>query len=527
MGCLTQQGVEIKAQSERKNKIIEPKNEEIKNSTSKNNHDNDNKENKSQDKKSEKEIEIKNVQNNKNDMIKNDPFNPLDDKHENNKSKGNKSGDGNKNPFDEVEENKSDINIKNPLDEVEEDKSDDGKINPFDEVEEIESDKELNENEKSKYQMQLNIKFNENTKISSVTKLSDEKIALLLRDDKEIMIYSLKTGKLCYNFKEEKVIYRIKELKDKRIAVLFDLENKNELKIYSLENENLIIKINHEYIGHFVELKNNDLMFHSTKEIFFYKLKKDHNYELYQTIDESNQEINKTKKREFLFFEFNDNKDEYKYNINNVYEISNGNLVSCNTYGIKIYKKDLNGQYQLTFSHQMGEEPNKLIEINNNILIIYGNIVNSLSPTFFSEYISLNKYDIENQKMTLLSSDDYTDRHLKGIIFGFKYLYHKNFLFIGFCRKLIVLDLNKNGELIGEYSVDDDKNSVTNINEFLFNIGDDNFLIKDHNDKYKLLRYKNNKFEFIKYFRYEILLKIDDDNFLIKAHNDEYKLFRY
>ena len=166
---------------------------------------------------------------------------------------------------------------------------------------------------------------------------------------------------MCFTFKEKEEIYSIKELKDKRIAILF--WSGKGIKIYSLENENLISKINQEYITHFIELKNNDLMIHSTNEIFLYKLNKDYSYELYQTIDESNQEINKTKDQEYLFFAFDDNKNEDKYNISNVYEIRNGDLVSCNTYGIKIYKKDLDGQYKLLIAHQINEEANHLIEI--------------------------------------------------------------------------------------------------------------------------------------------------------------------
>ena len=433
-------------------------------------------------------------------MIKNDSFKSLDYKSESNKSKENKYDDENKNSIEKEEEVKSDIDIINPLDEegeVEEDIS-------YDEIppDEIESDKEVNENEKSKYQKQLIINFEKNDEIITVTKLSDEKIVVMLSNRKEIRIYSLKTGKLCFTTQEEEKIYCVEELRDNRIAILFT--KGNELKIYSLEDKKLIIKTNIGYIGHFVELKNKDLMIHSITKIFFYKLKIDHDYELYQTINESNQEINKTKERTKFFFKFNKrNKD--KYCINNVYEISNGNIVSCNKYGIKIYKKDMNGQYQLSIFHPIEEEAHNLLEINNNICIVYGKIYTSPSPTFFSESYALYKIDIENQKMTQICKDQYSTKGgLKGIILGFEYLYHKNFLFIGLCRTLVVLDLNKNGEIIGEYFSDKDKDIPTNIHQFLFNSDDDEFLILAHNRRYKLLRYKNNKFEFVEYFPFQI-----------------------
>ena len=324
---------------------------------------------------------------------------------------------------------------------------------------------------------------------------------------------------MCFIFKEEKNINSFKELKDKRIVFNFG----NQLKIYSLEKGNSITIINQTEIKKFLELKNNDLIIYSWSEIFCYKLKKDYNYELYQTIDESNQEINKTKKREIFKFNYFSNNDIYY--IINVYELSNGDLVSCNTYGIKIYKKDINGQYKFSIFQQIDEDARYLLEINNNILIIYGDLDDSPSTTLFSEIYSLYKYDIENQKLIELCKNHYSDRNgsLKGIISGFEYLYHKNYLFIGLCRRLLVFDLNINGELIANYFVDKGKNSTTNIREFLFNFDDDDFLIKDHDHKYKLLRFNNNKFEFVNYFPFQItddILKYDNNKFIIYSENE-------
>ena len=131
-----------------------------------------------------------------------------------------------------------------------------------------------------------------------------------------------------------------------------------------------------------------------------------------------------------------------------------------------------------------------------------------------------------NQKMTLLCSDNYSDEkgRLDGLIFGFECLIHKNFVFVGLITKFVVLDLNKNGELIGEYFVDISENSITNIDELLLDFDDDELLIKDHNKKCKLLRYKNNDFEFVGYFPFYIskngLLKLNDNKFIIYSGNE-------
>ena len=173
---------------------------------------------------------------------------------------------------------------------------------------------------------------------------------------------------------------------------------------------------------------------------------------------------------------------------------------------------------------QIEEAADYLLEINNNILIIYGSLDDSPSSSYFSEIYSLYKYDIENQKMTKLCDDVYSDKkgHFDRIYLGFEYLYHKNFLFIGFCSSLIALDLNKNGEIIANFCINEDKNSPTNIYKFLFNFDDDNFLIKDNDDKYKLLRFKNNKFEFVKYFPFNInqFLKLNNNKFITYSNNE-------
>ena len=220
MGCCTQQGVEIKAQSGPKSKLINSKNKEIKIYGSNNNNIN-NKENKNDDENKNpldeaEEVESYDLKKNSKEELKEvksdkDIKNPLDDVEEV------KSEFIIKTPYDKLKENKSDKDIKNPLDEAEEVKSEFIVKNPLDKEakknieiplnkEEIESDKEVNEKEKSKYPIQLNIKFEKNAGIRDVTELSDEKIAVILKDAKELRIYSLKDGKLCNTFKEKENI---------------------------------------------------------------------------------------------------------------------------------------------------------------------------------------------------------------------------------------------------------------------------------------------------------------------------------
>ena len=58
----------------------------------------------------------------------------------------------------------------------------------------------------------------------------------------------------------------------------------------------------------------------------------------------------------------------------------------------------------------------------------------------------------------------------------------------------------------------------------MLDFDDDELLIKDHNKKCKLLRYKNNDFEFVGYFPFYIsekgLLKLNDNKFIIYSGNE-------
>ena len=82
------------------------------------------------------------------------------------------------------------------------------------------------------------------------------------------------------NFNSEKKgfkIYDVCELTGKRIAVLD--KRGIEVRIFSLKTGSIITKINKEGLEKIVELKNKDLILNSDKEIYFYKLLPNKNYE--------------------------------------------------------------------------------------------------------------------------------------------------------------------------------------------------------------------------------------------------------
>ena len=219
------------------------------------------------------------------------------------------------------------------------------------------------------------------------------------------------------NFEEkDNQIYSVYELSERRIAVLD--RYLTDVKIYSLKTGNIINKINKENIEKIIELKNKDIVLNSSHEIYIYKLLPNKKYELYQTINELNKGTR-----------FHEEKFEY-YNINSVYEMMSGDLVSCNSFGLKIYKKEENGLYKISIMKELGEEAKNVIEIKNNILIIFHIFCKSVSRTFHYYVFKIFKFDIENHELTKINEDSMNDRHYgSGVPYISYLLYNNKYLF--------------------------------------------------------------------------------------------------
>ena len=197
-----------------------------------------------------------------------------------------------------------------------------------------------NEFRNPKLQKEFSINFDDNTDIYDVQELSNKRII-----SNRTKIYSLKTGKLINEISHNKCENKLKELQNNdfvtyssRKIYIYKLAKNNNYELYQtiqIIEENKYDKL----IDGIIELKNNDLLIYSSRKIYIYKLAKNNNYELYQTIDEYKQGT--YKKKEKPQEEWSEGIDHFtkSYEINSIYELMNGNLISCNSYGIKIYKK--------------------------------------------------------------------------------------------------------------------------------------------------------------------------------------------
>lgn len=161
-------------------------------------------------------------------------------------------------------------------------------------------------------------------------------------------------------------IRSVKELSKDCIGILF---NNNSFSIY---NSNTFKKLNEiincskdNYIIGFIILENLDLVFWTDEKICFYNLS-EKKYVKYQEIDESIQE-KKDDVNEFFYFRYSraGNKEKENYKINSICQIKNGNLVSCNSFGIKIYSKE-NDKYVLKSKKYKNDGFKNTIEIELN-----------------------------------------------------------------------------------------------------------------------------------------------------------------
>ena len=225
------------------------------------------------------------------------------------------------------------------------------------------------------------------------------------------------------NFNDKKII-TIKVLSKTRIGILFVnllsiYSSKTFKKINEIKLDNTLFKNSekdeknsdneNEEVIDFIKLKYLYLVLWTTKAtILFYNLSDcDSNYSLSQTIKENIQKEEEEEEEEKYFHMerfYSNNKDDY--NINSIYQLSNGNIVSCNTNGIKIYSKK-NDKYELELSCPLDIEVMNAIEIKINQLILFqynfisrGHCSRSYHCTLT---YSVSLYDIENKKSKNLS----------------------------------------------------------------------------------------------------------------------------
>ena len=475
MGCYCQKSAKDTSETEEKTDLIQPENKTLKNSISKD------------IKKIEIDVDITN-NNRNNKMI----TGSLIDKWKNQNSKKNK--------------NKQFIKIKEILSEPE---INELNISPEKEVYE----KKLYFSDKVKEE-----DFNdiiESFDFEEIEDISEEDDEYLNSEDKQegisndqITIMAKLEKKFCINLPKKNDINKIYEFSNKRIAVC-DRKGK-KIKIYSLKTGKFITEIESENITGVTELKNSDLIIYSSTKIYFYKLLQNNHYELYKSIDENKQGTLKNE-------EYDD------FCLYSVHELMNGNLLSCNSYGIKIYKKNSDEYYKLSFIKRIDNSIRNAVEIKKNLLFLFGYHEGSLISSFRECKLTIYKYDIEENVLTELNNRYINDEvGIMGFLDYVNYVINNNYLIIRFKYNLDIYDINQDGKLIDTFRKKFSGEIICN--EIICNFDENKIVVRTYDGIYKILRYENKSFHGFKIFPFahkltKGIIKLKDNNFIIYSKN--------
>ena len=328
------------------------------------------------------------------------------------------------------------------------------------------------------FNLQLILKINFPQSFSGIHKLRKKKIGILYEDS--LLIYSSN------NFS------KINHIEMDRNEILKFLDIKKVKDYY--DNYYTSPEFND-----FIEMKDSDLVLCAYKMILFYKLY-GKEYKLNQVIGRN-------------------------YEINSLYELSNGNLVSCGSFGMEIYYKiKVTNEYILLSKHNISEKYEyhfgykmlgvlKIIEIKLNELIIlkrYCKLRRCSRDSSFSDY-SISIYNIDNKNEKILTSLHVSDDFI-GITY-MNYLIKNEYLFVRYGYKLDIYNIKNNVKLINKSNKTFETKEVEfegifgpirrkviqskkefNI-VFLSNF-DDFIFVKDINDIIKIYTFRNNRLKF-------------------------------
>ena len=337
----------------------------------------------------------------------------------------------------------------------------------------------------------LNQNKNKNKNIIDIKEISKNYIGILL-DNNSFSIYNTKT----FN--------KINEIK-------FNVPKSEEKN-----NNNYYRENDEEIVYNFIVLKNSDLVFWTIKRIFFYKLSGNENeYVLYKTMEET---YENSQKEDFDFYFGRNYSNLDEPIINSVYELKNGNLITCISTCMKIYTKK-NENYTFLSKIDTDTEIKKVFEVKPNQIILMQKNYEAgghCSQTYYCIHtFSLSLYDIEKNLLTKLNKfEERVSLKYNDISFfnNDKYLFIKygGFKFDIFDINQNMQSINSNNEIIQLKTIEEiygffRKRTFNVIIEelnirFLCNYNNDLFFAKDLNGNIKLYKFKGKSFEFYQDF---------------------------
>jgi len=320
---------------------------------------------------------------------------------------------------------------------------------------------------------------------------------------------------------------KIKEIGGGRILILFGkffviLDLKTNKQICSIKGtfekeKSFESRYYDNMFEDFIELKNKNLILWSSGKIFYYKNCGHNNYELSQVINELKQQINDTKLCQIGRVTI--------YDLHNIIELENKNLISCNSIGLKIYNF-IDNEYKLIKVIRMDIDVENVFQINdNNFLIMHHYTYHSgtCTPCTYHKF-GLSLFDKNINKITnkiFYQETDEDDWGNSNYRFNY-FLLGDNFIYqtCDFPYKLENEKLDKKEKKVlslnyNLYNIKDGKNIMNLKTSFcLISLFKDNLIFAQDYESLNLCNFEKNIFTSI--YRFDF----NDSNLCILKNND-------
>jgi len=234
-----------------------------------------------------------------------------------------------------------------------------------------------------------------------------------------ITIHELSNKNLGILLKEKLIIISHKRFKTIKII------EPNYKELYSSKDT-----MGNEFVD-FIELKNSNIVLWTSNVILIYNKE----FNLIQRIDE--REHGNLCQREDYDYDI-----ETYYDINSIYEMKNGKLVSCNSYGLKFYEKDKD-KYNLILTEKMEIDVHFIFEIKPNVLLL----LQKHYDESFGDMEGDDKYLISIYKTENKCLEEVFRSRVRSSMGDYNkinYIINKKYLFMCYEKTMEIFDLEKN-----------------------------------------------------------------------------------
>ena len=325
---------------------------------------------------------------------------------------------------------------------------------------------------------------------------------------------------------------KIHELSNQNLGILLDEKliiicSKTFKTIKIIEPDRSEIVSKKSFMGNkfidFIELKNCDIVLWTSNVILIY----DKECNLIQRIDEA-EDGNLCHRKDY------DYDSVTYYDINSIYEMKNGKLVSCNSYGLKFYEKDKD-KYNLISTEKMEIDVHFIYEIKPNVLILLQKHYDeSFGDMEGDDKYLISIYDIENKSLRKVFRSRVES--MLGEYHKVNYIINKRYLFMCYGKSMEIFDYEnnmkniciENGDVYDYQDIFGNHQRIMKeekrVRTVLANFSDSLFFGEDSKGNLNMYLFNNNILKVFYHFKFQNIIgviKLKNNDFLLYSYNCE------